>query len=242
MIWSGQRVGGSMGVAQYEQTPPNDRPLYSLADVARYLAIPLTTLKDWVKGRTYVTAKGKTVSAPVIKSPVGGLSFNNLIELHTLRALRTVHEVNLSGVRTAIAYAQERLGIQRLLLSREILTGGGDLFIERYGELISLNRAGQLALKEVLRDYLQRVEWNEQGVPVRFYPFTSEGNGSKKAVVIDPQVSFGKPTVQGVKTSVIVLRIDAGESIEELAEDYRISPDAIREALVYETRIAGIAA
>lgn len=220
---------------QYKQTHPNDRALYSFADAARYLRIPLATLKSWVRGRTYPTDEGERFTVPVIESPPGGLSFNNLIELYVLRALRTVHEVDLKGVRTAIAYAQAQLGIRRLLLSPELLTSGGDLFIERYGELISLSRAGQLALKEVLRDYLQRVEWDEEGIPVRYYPLTK---ATMKEVVIDPRVSFGQPTVHGVKTSVIAFRFNAGEGIEELAEDYRIPTDAVREALVYESKIA----
>ena len=55
-------------------------------------------------------------------------------------------------------------------------------------------------------------------------------------MVIDPTVSFGRPVVagSGITTSVLVQRVDAGESIEHLAHDYGIEPRLIEDAIVFE--------
>ena len=39
---------------------------------------------------------------------------------------------------------------------------------------------------------------------------------------------------QGIATGIIAERIDAGETVEELARDYDLSPSEIEEAVLYE--------
>jgi hypothetical protein len=60
-----------------------------------------------------------------------------------LRALRTEPEFKLSVVSTALDYAGQELGVTDLLASRDLYARPGELFIERYGQLINLNRDGQ---------------------------------------------------------------------------------------------------
>ena len=46
------------------------------------------------------------------------ISFNNLVEAHVLRALRTRDGVRMTAVRKAIDYAEKELGIKRKTRSR----------------------------------------------------------------------------------------------------------------------------
>ena len=47
---------------------------------------------------------------------------------------------------------------------------------------------GQMAMREVIMSYLQRVEHDVAGSAVRLYPFTrGEGRNAPKLIVIDPQ-------------------------------------------------------
>ena len=74
---------------------PYARPRYSLAQAARYVRISPTTLRSWVRGRTYPTAGGSRYFEPLILKPAPEdprLSFSNLVEAHVLRSLRTRHE------------------------------------------------------------------------------------------------------------------------------------------------------
>jgi uncharacterized protein (DUF433 family) len=163
------------------------------------------------------------------------LSFSNLIEAHVLRALRTEHGVPIQAVRTALHYAQQELHIERLLLSKELLTSAGQIFLERYGELINLSRSGQLAMKRLLAAHLERVEWDDR-FPIRLYPFVHADLDHARPIAIDPSIAFGRPALanSAISTATIAERIDAGESVEAIASDYDVTLQEVEEAVLYE--------
>lgn len=221
-------------------TDLRDQPAYTLTEASRYLKLPSATLRSWIVGRRYPKAQGTVRSLPLIH-PTGRnppvLSFWNLIEAHVLRSLRTDHEVSLKAVRDAIRYAEKALDIQRLLLDQKLQTDAGQVFLERYGELISLSASGQLAMKKVFEAHLKRVEWDARQFPVRLFPFVSAQTPDATApIAIDSQLAFGRPIVRrlAISTSTIADRIDAGETVADLTSDYGLSQAEIEEAVLYE--------
>jgi uncharacterized protein (DUF433 family) len=150
----------------------------------------------------------------------------------------------MPAVREALDYAQREFNIPRLLLSRELQATPGNVFLERFGQLINLTRAGQLAAKQLLHAVLERVNWNPAGLPDRMFPVSSYDIDAlklaPKLIVIDPAISFGRPIVasKGIRTSAIVSRIDAGEEPEDIAADYGLEPQEIDAALFYERAAA----
>jgi uncharacterized protein (DUF433 family) len=217
-----------------------DSAAYTLTEAARYLRLPAATLRSWTLGRDYQTAGGGRQFSPLIRPASRKpalLSFLNLIEAHVLRSLRTEHGVSVKDVRTALAFAEKALGIDRLLLRPELRTEKGRVFLDRYGELIDLSASGQLAMRRVLEEHLKRVEWDRAKFPVRLYPFLPSGAPAQdRPIVIDPRIAFGRPVVsrKGISTSAIASRIDAGESVESLAEDYDLGASEVEQAIVYE--------
>lgn len=217
-----------------------DVPAYSVAEAAGYVKVASATLRSWVAGREYPTRNGVRHFRPLMRPADRTrrlLSFNNLVEAHVLRALRTTHGTTIPAIRKALDYAESALGIERLLLSRELCTDKRDLFLDRYGELINLSRSGQLAMRAVLEMHLSRIEWDAAAMPLRLYPFVqTEAPDSSRHISIDPDVGFGRPIIRrrGISTHVIVDRIDAGESVRALAEDYGLEPSEVEEAIVYE--------
>lgn len=226
-----------MSSTVHKQQNPLELPLYTYADASRYLGLPKSTASYWARGGSTTGKKGQQeFFEPVISAhPEGGLTFFNLVELHALKALRRIHEISLKNIRNALAHAEQQLGIDRLLLSDSLSTHGGDVFITYLGDTVNLSRGGQMAIKDILERYLKRVERNDSLIPVKLYP-EFEGVGNDKPVVIDPNVSFGKPTVTGtsIHTGVIVYRIDVGETIEDLMNDYDISQETIENVIRYE--------
>jgi uncharacterized protein (DUF433 family) len=215
------------------------QPAYGPAEAARYLRLPAATLRTWLVGRDYPKGDAQARFQPLIR-PAGSqplqLSFYNLIEAHVLRALRTEHGVALRELRKAIVYAEKKLQLQRLLLSPELRTSAGRVFLDRYAELIELSASGQLAMRKLFEDHLQRVEWDEWKFPVRLYPYVGASQPSgERPIAIDPHIAFGRPIVQraGVSTEAIADRIDAGESVEAVAEDYDLSREEIEQAVLY---------
>lgn len=154
-----------------------------------------------------------------------------------LRSFRTDHDVSLRALRKALDFAERELQIERLLLRKELCTDAGQLFLDRYGELIDLSASGQLVIRRLLEQHLRRVEWDEWKFPVRLYPFLSAGVPTEaRPIAIDPGISFGRPVVArlGISTAVLAERIDAGESLEALAEDYGLSLGEVEQAVMYE--------
>lgn len=217
-----------------------DQPAYPLTEAARYLKLPPATLRAWTFGRVYPTTQGKGDFRPLIrpalrKPPM--LSFSNLIEAHVLRALRTDHGVSVKALRQAVEFAEKKLGIERLWLRSELCSDAGQVFLDRYGELIDLSASGQLAMRQVLQAHLKRVTWDEKRFPIRLHPFVArEGGREAMPIAIDASIAFGRPVVirRGISTATIVARIDAGETVADLAADYELSVAEIEDAVLYE--------
>ena len=225
----------------YGSADPRELPLYSLAEAARHLHLPPATLRSWVSGRTYRLADGREgFSKPLIQLPDpedSRLSFTNLVEAHVLHALRAHHRIPMKAVREALEYASRKLGISRLLIRQELRAAPGELFLKEYGRLLSLSPAGQLAMEKVLSAYLERVVHDAAGLPARLYPFTLPDRAEDRRVVaIDPRVSYGRPMIarKGVSTSILTERLNAGDTVHELATDYGLQEEEVEEAIVYE--------
>jgi uncharacterized protein (DUF433 family) len=156
-----------------------------------------------------------------------------------LAAIRRRHGVKLPKVRAALAYVKRHHGIDRPLIDQSFQTDGLDLFVERYGDLINASREGQQAMKEIVSVYLQRIERDAKGLPIKLYPFTRDTESDEapksdpRVVVMNPAVSFGRPVIEGtgIPVSAIYERYKAGDSVAELAQDFRLDTSAIEEAI-----------
>lgn len=60
------------------------------------------------------------------------------------QVLRNKHDSKLSAFGTALDDAREKFGVTDLLASKYLYAKPGEVFLERYGELINLSRAGKL--------------------------------------------------------------------------------------------------
>ncbi|RLF17494.1 MAG: DUF433 domain-containing protein [Thermoprotei archaeon] len=60
-------------------------------------------------------------------------------------------------------------------------------------------------------------------------------------ITINPRVMAGKPVIRGTRITVdlILKLLAAGMKPEEIAEDYRISVEDVRAALLYAAKILG---
>ncbi len=226
--------------APMKQRDSREAPAYPVAEAARYLRLPAPTLRTWVTsavGRVRgATAGSSRVIHPAGRDPVM-LSFWNLVEAHVLRALRTDHGVSLPDVRKAVRFAEQELGISRLLLSPELKTEAGRLFLDHYGALTDLTASGQLAMRTLFESHLRRVEWDKWQFPVRLNPFISDqASAEVPTVTIDANIAFGRPIIRrrGISTSVIADRIDAGESVADIALDYDILEADVSAAVLIE--------
>jgi uncharacterized protein (DUF433 family) len=228
----------------------HDEPAYRAAEVARMLALPAGTVNAWCFGHDYrhkVDGSPKRFRHVIEPADAQGryLSFVNLCELHLLAVIRRRHQVKLPAVRAAVDYLREHLDVDRPLASSRFKTDGVSLFVDHAGELLNVSRQGQTALREDFEQALARIEFDRRtGSPVLLYPFTRINAASEdeapRTVMVDPERSFGRPVLVGayVRTEVVEQRFRAGDTIAEMAADYRVTPATIEEALRFERRHA----
>ena len=234
---------------------PREMPLYSIPEAARHLKIPARTLRRWVRGDNAENSKRRPTT-PIIQLPDAErpmLSFMNLVEAYVVSSITRVEKVRFDKVRSTLNYFEKKSLSKYPLASTDLWTDGFNIFVETSGDVICASLQGQQVIKEVISQYLRRIDRDINLLPLRIYPFSrkmsfdiSDNHASENAtrvlelspknISIDPLVSFGRPTLTGtgIATNVIAGRFNAGESAKELAKDYDITEAQVGEAVSYE--------
>jgi uncharacterized protein (DUF433 family) len=208
---------------------PREVAIYSVADAAIYLGIPASTLRSWIRGREYPSHTGPRFFRPLIEpaDPVRGrLSFANLAEAHILQATRD-KSIALLDVRAAIDTIQRASGSVHPLIADHFYHFGKELFIKQIEQTINVSRGGQLGLRPLIDECLERLERDGTGYPIRIFPMRT------KSLVLDVHVASGQPVVKETRilASMLYGRKVAGETPEELAQDYQLSVEDVKEAI-----------
>jgi uncharacterized protein (DUF433 family) len=220
----------------FNTTDRREIPAYPIPEAAHYLGVPKSTLRAWFAGQQ----KFRAVIRPADPKTLV-LSFSNLIEAYVLSAIRRKHHIGLPTIRRGLSFLTEKLGSKRPLLEEKFATHGARLFVERLGEIINLSETGQVEMADLIQAYLERVERDPKGFPIKLYPVfrTQPPKEQPRTVVIDPQVSFGRPVIAGtgIPTAVLAERFKAGDQPPDLAKDYDASEEAIWDAIRCEVEL-----
>lgn len=217
----------------YGGSRPTDIPLYSIAAASRYVGAPVSTVRWWIRGRL------EAGYAPVIREGGGNLlTFNDLTELFVIRQLRQVHGISLQNIRRAVDYASRELGVKRVLLSTDLRTFGDSVLLRHLGSVIAISKGGQVALEEIIELTMRRIVRSADSTPASLFPLfygESEVDG-RPPVSVSQLIAFGRPTVTGtsLRTSVVATIADSGVKLPEIAEDYDLPVEAIRNAVLFE--------
>jgi len=230
-----------MAPSQFNPGDIRDRPVYTVSAVARHLGIPSGTLRHWVVGRSYSRRRRSAVIEPLIHAPAssGLISFNNVVEAHVLMPLRSRDLTRMAAVGRAITSAEATLGIERLLLRDELCSSGQDILLDRLEQLLKLSRSARVAMRYMLSASLDRIDRDDDGLPIRLYPFGPFGSANRRTVVIDPHIAAGRPVVAGsdVETASLAGRVDSGEKLQAVADDHGLDVAQVMDAIVYERAV-----
>jgi len=210
--------------------------IYSLGEVAHFMALPMTTVRLWSMGQRY--GNPPRLSRPLLRiaqTTPPALSFWNLVEVYVLASIRRQHDVSMQKIRLALRYTSDELGKERPLIEEDFLTDGVNLFVEQMASLVNVSKGGQIIIRETLTNSLRRIDRDPQGLARRIYPWWKTPEDPRH-IQIDPFRSFGRPVVTGtgIPTSEIADRFRAGDSISHLAKDFEIASDLIETALRWE--------
>jgi uncharacterized protein (DUF433 family) len=204
-------------------------PAYSVADAARYSGAHSQTVAYWFYGGGY---RGPALPWKERGKPLSYLQLVEVAFVATFRALgvslqriRKAREYVAQVFASEFPFAEFRLqteGVHVLMDLREV---GRDADV---GRLVVADESGQMAWRNLVGERFAQFDY-EEGLALTWHPA-----GRHSVVVIDPRVSFGAPTVRGIPTWAISGRWKAGETFEEIADDFRLDTQAIQDALAFE--------
>ncbi len=210
---------------------PLELPAYAAVRAGQIVRLSPSTLRLWARGDREHAA----LFAPAQRSPLT-LSFLNLVECFVLASMRRVHGISMQRVRKALRFVGRELGVQRPLIHARFRTDGLRLFVDHANQLLDVTSPEQALLREVLDASLKRIEWGSD-VAERLYPWVRADLGGPKSIVIDPRRGFGQPIIAGtgIEARIVTERYRAGESVADLAQDYRLAAGQIEDAIRCET-------
>lgn len=218
--------------------------IYSFVDAARFIGADSRELRRWLAGYSIKRDGVKHKYAPLwqsqlAESEIDGIGFRDLIELRFVRLFVSAG-VPLTLIRRTVDELRERLGREYPFTSTSFKTDGKRIFMKM------LNDNGDEALVDVVKrqDVIPKVigpslreglELNVDDEATRWYPMRRS-----KAVVLDPQRSFGQPVLNdsGVPTIAIAETLKAeGGDVTRTARIFEISTSAVRKAVAFEQQI-----
>jgi uncharacterized protein (DUF433 family) len=213
-----------------------DRPVYGMSQAARLLGLRTDGLRRWIDG---YERRGK-VYAPVIRDHTTGVdtvTWGEFVEAGYLREYRA-KQVSLQYLRPVISLLRDRLNVQYPLATLRPYTSGKELALEvqqKVGldpelSIVILGRDGSLKVADPAAAFLEKVDFADGDIAERLFPM-----GRRVPVILDPDHSFGEPTVPGgVRTDVLAELVEAGEEPEQLAEIYSLPVGHVQHAVAFE--------
>jgi uncharacterized protein (DUF433 family) len=216
------------------------RPVYTVVDAARILRVPTTSFRRWLDGQS---RKGVFYD-PVIRPESTGsdlVTWGEFIEGGFLREYRNAgppfRKIRLlvddlraaSGALYPLAHHQPYVDPHFRELFVALEDAGGPRMLSRGPR--SRESGSQVVWAEPVLAFLERVDF-EGDIARRYFPYRREG-----LVVVDPEISFGLPSVEGIRTERIVEAHDAGESVTDIARSWDLTPFHVEQALRWEREL-----
>jgi uncharacterized protein (DUF433 family) len=217
--------------------------IYTLPDAAKLLRIDLRLLRRWVAGYPadpVLTPNRQASGLGSLQNSGFGrdryFGFLTLIEIFTAYQLRTrgFSMQKLRRFRNELAESFETdfpFALKGLLSSRrELLKEMGDC------ALLQLGTGGQTAFEKVLQPFCEKIEFDSASkLAAKLFPA-----GRESSIVVDPRHAFGQPVILGtnVTTEAIALRLRAGETESDLADDFDLTEQQVREVRDFELALA----
>jgi uncharacterized protein (DUF433 family) len=232
-----KQPNGAGGIALND--PRVARAIFTLRETANYLRVPKSTIHAWARPqereRALITCfprQGRQATVP----------FVGFAEAYVLAAFRRAG-VPLQRIRPAVKVLSNTIGIAHALASQQLYTDGAEVLYDYASgredddllELVVV-RTGQHQFSEVVRDYLRRITYGDDGWAsrVRLPAY------NRAEVVVDSRVAFGLPLVVhgGARVEDLVDRFVAGDSIPDIADDFGVPPEEVEDVIRVAARVA----
>ena len=203
-------------------------PAYRTSEASMLAQTHWQTVSRWFHGHRQVFVGAKRARAP--------LSYLQLVEVAFVASFRAAG-VSLQRVRKAQEYLSKVFQVEYPFAQLELKTDGVHVLKEleerEEGQgvrLVVADRAGQEAWPQLIAERIAQFDYAYE-LALTWHP-----RGQEVPIVVDPRISFGAPIVEqaGVATWVLRERYQAGESLDELEDDFGVTPTELMAALKFE--------
>lgn len=227
-------------------------PLYTLAEAARIVDVPASTLSAWVRPPRPAPRRDSAVYDALVSCSVASerrepsITFVGLAEALVLSAIRR-SGVPMQRIRPAIVQLEREIGVAHALASRQLYTDGAELmfdFAQQHRDTpagigvmdLVVLRNSQRVFADVITGYLRRIEYGADNYPVLIRPPAYVD----AEVIVDPRRAFGAPIFErgGARVEDVLQRFWTGESIGELTQEFGVPADQLEDVLRVASRRA----
>jgi uncharacterized protein (DUF433 family) len=165
-------------------------------------------------------------------------SFYDLIDLLFVKKFLD-YGVSLQRIRKALKEAEELIGGHHFA-QRSFFTDGRNIYLKVKNDadaLLELLSGGQWVIAPIIRQLAHRIDFDQPtGLAQRWYPL-----GPKGLIVLDPRISFGKPTLRGrgiATANVYDLFLGENESIGRVCSWMNLKNKEVEAAIKFERFLA----
>lgn len=209
--------------------------VYDLVEAGRLLGSSATHLLTWANP----SAQGLD---PVVRP-----SFDRAFSFIDLVSLRVALELDGQGVpdgdlRRGITHLREYFDVDRPLATEHVIARiatSGSAFLADLSSgsdsvatpgYVDIGKGRQGVFQDVVRLYLRKVHFGEEGKPDTWAPADS--------VLLDPRIQAGAPCVSGTRIpTATIAELLADESVEEVATEFGLSVVQVRDAADFQQHL-----
>lgn len=208
--------------------------IYSARDMSSILGIPLNRCNYWFKA--YLRNKLSEITNYKYHFDIDFgtyVNFKTLLQFYVFEKLRRAgHKPN--KILKSYSVLSKLFDTPYPFILPQVLKLGGDIIYLDNGKYVSTDGKFQLHLKEIITPFLEKIAFDENGVPQAFYPYGKDVN-----IIVDPRIQFGAPTIKGTRIEVDSIRnlLESGEPIKQISKTYDLPPNLIEEVIQFNLAV-----
>ena len=204
------------------------RGIYDIQEVARLIQSGRSRVEGWTRPHRD--------KPPLLSGELDGLfSFWDLLSLRVIAEL-VRRRVPRHHIARGAEHLAKTLSTNRPFAHRDLATVGVGFFAKIANDWEDAGLQGQLAFQNVIDPLLEPITFNDTNMASIWRPH--------EGVWINPAVQAGTPCVDGTRVPTHQLasllgldELDA-EDLADVCDDYRLTADQIRAAILYELALA----
>ena len=225
-----------------------DIPIYPAAEAGRLVKLSPGRVRKWLQGYEYTYKAGTKneqrsgSKGPIVKRQESHISsyasFLDLVDLVFVKEF-IAYGLSLQKIRRALDEAEQLVGGHHFA-QRKFFTDGKNIYFEvnnKADALMELLSGGQWVIAPVIKQFAHKVEFDTPtGYVKRWFPLGSSG-----LVVLDPTMSFGKPTLvnKGIATAnVYDFYLAENKNTNKVSKWMGLKEEEVQAAVNFEQQLA----